>query len=103
MNDTTAILQQYTPSLQHTVLTNRTTVPRDGQLKFIQCQAGDPNGQLQGGILLLQTEDGNGYADGDARPYQFLMDFSQGRWKVTSIKYCLSDACLTFTGRITQW
>ncbi len=102
-HDTAAILQQYIPSLQHTALTNRTTVPKNEQVKFIQCQGSHPNEQLPVDMLLLQTEDGNGFTDGYARPYQFLMDSSQGGWKVRSINYCLSDGCLPLAGRITQW
>ncbi|HEY4384760.1 MAG TPA: hypothetical protein VGN34_09835 [Ktedonobacteraceae bacterium] len=101
-HDTAAILQQYLPSLQHIVLTNRTAIPKGEQLKFLQCQEGDPNEQLAMGMLVLQTENGNGDADGYGRVYQFLMDSSQGGWKVKDIKYCMSDGCISFTERITQ-
>ncbi|GHO63328.1 hypothetical protein KSC_022200 [Ktedonobacter sp. SOSP1-52] len=100
--DTTAILQHYAPSLQQKVLTNRTALPKGQQMKFLHCQLGDAADQLPVGILLLQTEDGNGYADGYERPYRFVMSLSEGAWKVTTIQFCMSDGCIPFVGRITQ-
>lgn len=100
--DTTAILQHYVPSLQQKVIANRTILPKGEQMKFTHCQLGDTADQLPVGILLLQTEDGNGYADGYERPYRFVMSLSEGVWKVTNIQFCMSDGCLSFTGRITQ-
>jgi hypothetical protein len=103
-HDTAAILQQYASSLQHTVLTNRASLAqhKGAQLRFIHCRVADTVEQLPAGILMMQTEDGNGYADGYERPYQFLMERVQGVWKVASIKYCLSDGCIDITGRISQ-
>jgi hypothetical protein len=102
--DTAAILQQYAPSLRHTVLTNRARLAKQKgvQLRFIHCRVADTVEQLPIVILMMQTEDGNGYADGYERPYQFLMERVQGVWKVASIKYCLSDGCIDITGRISQ-
>lgn len=104
-HDTASILQQYAPSLQHTVLTNRARLAQQkgAQLRFIHCRVADTAEQLPVGILMMQTEDGNGYADGYERPYQFLMERLQGVWKVASINYCLSDGCIDMTGRISQW
>jgi len=103
-HDTAAIMQQYTPTLQHTVLTNRARLAsqRGAQLRFIHCRVADSATQLPAGIVMMQTEDGNGYADGYERPYQFLMKRLQGVWKVASISYCLSDGCIDITGRISQ-
>jgi hypothetical protein len=99
--DTTTILQDYVLALQHTVLANRTILPKGEQVKFLRCLLADSTEQLPVGILLFQTEDGNGYADGYARPFQFVMVFSEGTWKVKTINYCMSDGCVSFTGRIT--
>src|SRR5713101_5670596 len=103
-HDTAAIMQQYTPTLQHTVLTNRARLAsqKGAQLRFIHCRVADMATQLPAGILMMQTEDGNSYADGYERPYQFLMERLQGVWKVASINYCLSDGCIDIIGRISQ-
>lgn len=101
-HDTTAILQHYVLALQQKVVANRTTLPKGEQMKFLSCRLGDAADQLPVGILLLQTEDGNGYADGYERPFRFLVSLSEGVWKVTTIQFCMSDGCIPFVGRITQ-
>jgi hypothetical protein len=92
---TVVIWNTYTRQMQQTLLTNQTQMARnkEGQAKFVQCQPGELDAHGASGFLFMQTMDGNGHSDGIARPYQFLLQVEDQRWKIRQINYCMSDGC----------
>jgi hypothetical protein len=105
-NDVATVWSLYSTSLQRTLQANkrRLTSLKGGQLHAVHCTRNDdPGEQLDErkatGVLLLQTADGTGYADGLDRPYEVILGVENHRWKITRINFCTVHGCIDVTQR----
>ena len=95
--DTTTMWETYAKSLQDTLRANATHADSTKHT-FVSCDSTHIDVQGVVGFLLMQTIDSSGNNDGLARPYKFTLQVQDQAWKIQGIAYCLSDACLDFTG-----
>ncbi len=105
-NDVATVWSLYSTSLHRTLQANqrRLTGLKGEQLHVVHCRLNDdPGEQLDGrkasGVLLLQTTDGTGYADGMDRPYEVILGVENHQWKITRINFCTVHGCIDMTQR----